>query len=110
MVRTKTPDAWCAPATPVLRSQTGHLKSSIAPTSRRSSTTVFGRLRAIDAVARDIMLRIGEQMIADPGERQIGDHVVLFVEMSNRFPLRAEMTMLSNDSITPFGRPVVPDV
>ncbi len=37
--------------------------------------------RAIHAEARDIGLRIGEDMIADPGERQIGDDLFVLGQL-----------------------------
>ena len=37
-------------------------------------------LRAIDAEAGDVGLRVGENVVADPGERQIGDHLLVLAE------------------------------
>ena len=58
----------------------------------------------------DIALGIVEIVVADPGKRQIGEHAVIFVQPSNATVSRAALTALAAFSITPFERPVVPDV
>ena len=49
----------------------------------------LARFRTIDAVARDIVLRVGEQVIADPGERQIGDGFLVLVELVEQIAVAA---------------------
>ena len=49
-------------------------------------------------------------MIADPGERQIGEHLVVLVKSIERIGLRAETIVFSQVSTTPLERPVVPEV
>ncbi len=49
-------------------------------------------------------------MIADPGERQIGERDVVLVEMVERHGVGAAAIERSLVSTTPFETPVVPDV
>ncbi len=70
----------------------------------------FRAFRTIDAEAGGEGLRVGKYVVADPGERQIGDDLFVGPSLSNRLPLTAETTRLSKVSITPLGRPVVPEV
>ena len=50
-------------------------------------------------------------MVADPGDRQIGDDLVVLVELVEvAADVAAAAITCSMVSITPFGRPVVPEV
>jgi hypothetical protein len=61
--------------------------------------------------AGNVALRVVEIVIADPGERQIGEHAVVLGQLvEGDGVLRRCTACLSAVSITPFERPVVPEV
>ena len=69
------------------------------------------RLGAVDDVAAGQPLRVGEDVLADPGQRQVGQHflVVASACRSARRP-RARSISVKCVCTTPFGLPVVPEV
>ena len=68
-------------------------------------------LRAVHAEAGDIAPARSEIVVADPGERQIGQHLVLLGQLveGDRVARRRRCSR-SADSTTPLGWPVVPEV
>ena len=69
-----------------------------------------GAFRTGHAEAGDIALRVVEIMVADPGERQIGEHFVAVGQLVEGDGSRAAAIERSPLSTTPFERPVVPEV
>ena len=70
-----------------------------------------GAFRAGHAKSRDEALRVVEIMVADPGERQIGEHLVAIGQIVEGDGVaRRRDAALAADSTTPLDRPVVPEV
>jgi hypothetical protein len=71
----------------------------------------LGRLRAVDGEPGDQRLRKREQMVADPGHRQVGEDVFVgrsAIDLHAAAGGADECGMCVRQ--TPFGLPVVPDV
>jgi hypothetical protein len=68
----------------------------------------LARLRAVDAVARNIVLRVGEQVIADPGERQVGDGFLVLVQPVEHIAVARRddgVVVGEHHALRPSGRP-----
>ena len=88
----------------------GGAKWKVGPISRKSSAAVAGAFRAGHAEAGDHALRVVEIMVADPGERQIGEHFVAVGQIVEGDGVARGGDAALAASTTPFERPVVPEV
>jgi hypothetical protein len=68
------------------------------------------RLGAVDGEAGIRGLGEGEQVVAHPGHRQVGEDIVVGPSLSNSQPLCAAAMKAPWVWQTPFGLPVVPEV
>ena len=72
--------------------------------------TVSPALRAVDAEPRREGLRVGEDVVADPREREVGNDLLVGAEIVELVAVDGGDDQIVNVSITPLGRPVVPEV